>query len=160
MKTIIAGCRDYNDNLALRKRLDYYVEHNSPITEVVSGGAAGVDTIGEWYALLNGIPIKKFPADWNKHGKKAGPIRNRQMAEYADVLLAVWDGKSRGTKNIIDEMNKLKKPVFVVWIGAPIVANTSAGADTHAGDGVYQIGTNEEYEEFNRKRSYKLPSAE
>ncbi|CAB5221997.1 Mycobacteriophage D29, Gp61 [uncultured Caudovirales phage] len=126
MKTIIAGCRNFNDNLLLRKRLDYYTEHNGAITEVVSGGAAGVDTIGEWYALMNGIPVRQFKADWNKLGKKAGPIRNRQMAEYADVLLAVWDGKSRGTKNMIDEMNKLKKPVFIVWIGESFVANTTA----------------------------------
>ena len=160
MKTIIAGCRNYNDILALRKRLDYYIEHNGPITEVVSGGASGVDTMGEAYALLNNIPIKGFPADWNKHGKKAGPIRNRQMAQYADVLFAVWDGKSKGTKNMIDEMNKLKKPVFIMWIGDPIIANAAAGEDNHAGDGGYQIGSREKYEEFNRKRNYKIPGTE
>ena len=62
-----------------------------------------------------------FPADWDKHGRAAGPIRNKQMADYADVLIAVWDGKSRGTKNMIDEMNKLMKPVYIVWIGEPII---------------------------------------
>ena len=64
--------------------------------------------------------------DWNKHGKAAGPIRNRQMAEYADCLIAVWDGKSRGTKNMIDEMNKLMKPVFLIWIGEPFEAQGAA----------------------------------
>ena len=63
-----------------------------------------------------------FNADWNKHGRAAGPMRNKQMADYADVLIAVWDGQSKGTKNMIDQMNKLNKPVFIVWIGEPFHA--------------------------------------
>jgi hypothetical protein len=121
MKTIIAGCRDFTDYNLLEAKVDYYRKDHA-ITEVVCGGATGADALGENYAIQNGIPVKGFPADWNKHGKAAGPIRNRQMAEYADVLIAVWDGKSRGTKNMIDEMNKLKKPVFLIWIGGPIEA--------------------------------------
>ena len=120
MKTIIAGCRDFTDYNLLKSKVDYYRKDNA-ITEVVCGGATGADALGENYAVQNGIPVKGFPADWNKHGKAAGPIRNRQMAEYADCLIAVWDGKSRGTKNMIDEMNKLMKPVYIVWIGEPII---------------------------------------
>lgn len=119
MKTIIAGCRDFTDIHLLKKQLDYYREHTNSITEIVSGGATGADAMGEAYALLNGIPIKGFPANWSKHGKAAGPIRNKEMAEYADCLIAFWDGKSRGTKNMIDTMNKLKKPTYIVWLGAP-----------------------------------------
>jgi hypothetical protein len=121
MKTIIAGCRDFKDYNLLKSKVDAYREDHV-ITEVVCGGATGADALGENYAVQNGITVKGFPADWNKHGKAAGPIRNRQMAEYADCLIAVWDGKSRGTKNMIDEMNKLMKPVFLIWIGEPVEA--------------------------------------
>ncbi len=122
MKTIIAGGRDFKDYNLLKKQVDYYREHKGTITEVVSGGAAGADSLGEMYAIENNIPIKVFNADWNKHGRAAGPMRNKQMADYADVLIAVWDGQSKGTKNMIDQMNKLNKPVFIVWIGEPFHA--------------------------------------
>jgi len=122
MKTIIAGCRGFNDYNLLKEKVDYY-RKDHVITEVVSGTARGADYLGEEYANENGIPIKSFPADWENYGKAAGPIRNRQMAEYADVLIAVWDGKSKGTNNMIIEMNKLMKPVFLIWVGEPIVAN-------------------------------------
>jgi hypothetical protein len=121
MKTIIAGSRTFNDAHLLKDKLDSYRKEHT-ITEIVSGGAAGADARGEAYAILNGINIKMFHADWEAHGKAAGPIRNRQMAEYADVLIAVWDGQSKGTKNMIEEMNKRKKPVFLIWIGGPIEA--------------------------------------
>lgn len=68
------------------------------ITEVVSGVAHGVDKLGERWAQAHKIPVKQFPAQWNKYGNAAGPIRNREMAEYADALIAVWDGQSRGHK--------------------------------------------------------------
>jgi len=124
MKAIIAGGRDYNNYAYLKQQLDYFREHqfDAKITEIVSGGARGVDSMGEQYAAENDIALKIFPADWKTHGKSAGPIRNRQMADYADILIAVWDGESKGTKNMIDTMHKLKKPVFVVWIGAPAFA--------------------------------------
>jgi hypothetical protein len=116
MKTIIAGCRDFNDYHALVQKLDHFRKEHE-VTEVVSGCASGADACGEAYAKAYDIPIKLFPANWNKHGRAAGPIRNREMAEYADQLFAVWDGKSKGTKNMIDTMNKLKKPVYLMWIG-------------------------------------------
>jgi len=86
------------------------------ITEVVSGGARGVDSYGEAWAKARGIAIKRFPADWSTHGKKAGFLRNVQMAEYADVLVAVWDGKSRGTRHMISAAlrRKLKVKVFIL----------------------------------------------
>lgn len=122
MKTIIAGGRDFKDYNLLKKQVDYYREHKGNITEIVSGGANGADTLGEHYAAEYNIPVKIFLADWNKHGRAAGPMRNKQMADYADVLIAVWDGQSKGTKNMIDQMNKLNKPVFIVWIGEPFHA--------------------------------------
>ena len=121
MKTIIAGCRDYHDYDHVRSKIDHFRQTNQ-VTEIVSGNSSGVDVIGERYARENDIPLTLFPADWIKHGRSAGPIRNKQMADYADQLLAVWDGKSKGTKNMIETMNKLKKPVFIIWIGEPFVA--------------------------------------
>jgi hypothetical protein len=75
---------------------------NQKDVEIVSGTAAGADTLGERYAQEKGYEVKKFPAQWDLYGKSAGYKRNQQMAEYADGLIAFWDGKSRGTKHMID----------------------------------------------------------
>lgn len=100
MKVIIAGCRDFNDYAHVCQAIK---ESEFDITELVSGGASGVDRLGERYAKEIKIPLKLFPADWTKHGKKAGPIRNAEMANYSDALIAVWDGCSKGTGNMIDQ---------------------------------------------------------
>lgn len=110
MKVIIAGSRDVTslylvEDASLMSKFD--------ITEVVSGGARGVDRLGEIFAEKNGLPVKVFPADWIRFGKSAGHRRNREMAQYADALVAVWDGVSPGTKGMILEMKKPKKPVFI-----------------------------------------------
>ena len=99
MKTIIAGSRTIVDYQAL---LDAVVDSNFDITEVVSGGARGVDKMGEVFAQNNNINLRVFPADWEKHGRKAGILRNIEMGDYADALIALWDGKSRGTKQMIE----------------------------------------------------------
>lgn len=83
---------------------------------MVSGGANGVDLLGEQWACSWGIPVKQFMADWSKHGRAAGPIRNRQMAEYADALIAIWDGQSRGTKSMIRESRKAGLDVYEVHV--------------------------------------------
>ena len=100
MKVIIAGTRTLTNWKFFVDLLD--TVDRSQWTEVVSGGAYGADEFGERYAAIHNIPVRVFPADWKKYGNAAGPIRNKQMAEYADALVAVWDGKSRGTKNMID----------------------------------------------------------
>ena len=115
MKVIIAGSR----NLGSWSQVTAAIVTSGfeqEMSEIVSGGARGVDRMGEHFASLYKIPLKVFPADWNKNGKAAGPIRNAEMAKYADALIAVWDGESRGTKNMIDEMEKLDKPVHVYQI--------------------------------------------
>jgi hypothetical protein len=71
------------------------------ITEIVSGAAAGVDTLAIEYARKHSFPCKVFPADWKNNGRKAGALRNAEMAAYADYGIAVWDGKSRGTSHMI-----------------------------------------------------------
>lgn len=83
------------------------------MTEVVSGCAQGADAHGETVARSMGIPVSRFPADWKQYGKSAGIRRNAQMAEYADALIAVWDGESRGTKNMIELASARGLLVFV-----------------------------------------------
>jgi hypothetical protein len=121
MKLIIAGSRtieweDAYSSIVESCRLYSSPYYNTLInaTEIISGMAKGVDEAGEYYAYTYDIGIKRFPADWNKHGKAAGPIRNKQMAEYADALLLIWDGQSRGSANMKKEMQKLKKPIYEV----------------------------------------------
>lgn len=110
MKVIIAGGRDITNpdlvELAVR-------QSGFSITEVVSGRAPGVDTLGERWARMNKIPITPFPADWKKYGKPAGPIRNTQMANYAEALIAIWDGKSSGTKDMINQAQAKGLAVFI-----------------------------------------------
>lgn len=114
MKVIIAGSRHIEDWTQVHEAI---VKSGFLVTEVVCGGAAGVDTIGESLATLHNMPVKSFPADWSRYGKGAGPIRNEEMAQYADALIAVWDGKSPGTKHMITEMKKLNKPIHVHLVG-------------------------------------------
>jgi hypothetical protein len=115
MKVIIAGGREINDyELVLRAVLNAGFD----ITSVVSGAAPGVDTMGERFATEAGLELFKFPADWDKHGRAAGPIRNRVMGDFADALIAIWDGKSRGTKNMIDYATKKGLKVYVERIDA------------------------------------------
>lgn len=110
MKVIIAGSRGITDGSIIEKAI---IASGFEITEVVSGTARGVDQLGETWATMAGKKIAKFPADWDTHGKSAGYKRNQQMAEYADALIAIWDGESRGTKHMIDIMKKTGKPTYV-----------------------------------------------
>ncbi len=113
MKVIIAGGRNFNDYNKLRESCDNILVNQKDV-EIVSGTAAGADTLGERYAQEKGYEVKKFPAQWDLYGKSAGYKRNQQMAEYADGLIAFWDGKSRGTKHMIDIANKMGLKVRVV----------------------------------------------
>lgn len=115
MKVIIAGGREINDYDLL---LQAVLNAGFDITAVVSGGARGVDAMGERFAEEAGLQLFKFPADWDKHGRAAGPIRNRVMAEFGDALIAIWDGKSRGTKNMIDQARERGLKVHVEMIYA------------------------------------------
>ena len=111
MKVIIAGTR----NLKISKQqilisLDNFILNP---TEIVSGNSGNVDIAGEIFALELGLKVTRFKANWEL-GKKAGPIRNKEMALYADVLLLIWDGKSKGSANMKKEMLSLNKPVYEV----------------------------------------------
>jgi hypothetical protein len=97
MKLIISGGRDYEMTAYDFYRLEQLLPH---VTEVVSGGARGVDSSGELWASASGVPVTRFPADWSL-GKRAGMLRNREMAEYADAVALFPGGK--GTENMAHE---------------------------------------------------------
>ena len=101
-RVIIAGTRYFNDYALLCEYADYKLSKIRQPIEIVSGHARGADTLGERYAEERGYKLTLFPAEWDKYGKSAGPRRNKEMAEYANALIAIWDGKSIGTKNMID----------------------------------------------------------
>jgi hypothetical protein len=138
MRIIIAGGRTFNDYDKLQTEVNQIlvylsskwgwrksdpnknystIIHDERI-EIVSGTANGADKLGERYAEKYKIPIRRFPADWDGLGKKAGYVRNEQMAKYAEkdngVLIAFWDEKSKGTKHMIDLAKKYGLQVFVV----------------------------------------------
>lgn len=108
MRVIIAGPRDYTNAKELEKAIK---KSKYNITMVVSGGALGVDTMGEAWATKNKKPIVRFPAQWEAFGKAAGAMRNALMAEFGEALIAISAG-SRGTDDMIKQMKKAKKPVF------------------------------------------------
>lgn len=117
MKLIIAGTRNlYLDSpLDLESFIFYFTNYKMP-DEIVSGGARGIDSQGEQLASNRNIKLKIFDANWEENGKAAGPIRNKQMAEYADALLLIWDGESKGSANMKAEMLKLNKPIYELII--------------------------------------------
>lgn len=121
MKVIIAGGRDYADYKTVCKVCDHMLQNQTDDLEIVSGACSsgkhtftradgtkvyGADGLGERYAAERNYAIKHFPADWNQFKRAAGFKRNVQMAEYADALIAFWDGKSPGTKNMIELATK------------------------------------------------------
>lgn len=109
VRVIVAGGRDFDDYSLMQDSLGAILSNrkysfNSFV--IVSGGADGADFLGERYAKQLGFKLDKYPADWNKYGKKAGPIRNEQMVKVAQIAIVYWDGESKGSKNLID--NALK----------------------------------------------------
>lgn len=117
MKVIIAGSRNIDDYKLV---VDTISKSGYNITEVVSGTAVGVDRLGERWAQANDVPVKEMPADWMRHGNSAGPQRNRAMAEYADAAIIIWDGQSRGTRNMIENMIRRKKPYYIGMTSATL----------------------------------------
>ena len=114
-RVIIAGCRDFADYELLKEKCDFYLQNQKPEDIViVSGHASGADALGERYAQERGFGLETFPADWKANGRAAGPIRNAKMASVAHTRIAFWNGKSRGTKNMIDTATKRGLQVAVV----------------------------------------------
>lgn len=112
-RVIIAGGRDFRDYRKLEKACDIFLSQKKNII-VLSGGAKGADSLGERYALLKGYDCQIIKAEWEKYGKSAGYRRNVQMAEKAHAVICFWDGKSKGTKHMIDIAREREIPLRVV----------------------------------------------
>lgn len=103
MRLIVAGSRDITDRRIVREAIEDADLLFGPVDEIVHGGARGVDSIAHDIAKAKGFPkVTPMHAEWDKYGKAAGPKRNAKMAEYGDALVAVWDGKSPGTHDMIE----------------------------------------------------------
>lgn len=115
MRVIIAGSRSitYPAVGPLVARAVLASGWADKITEVLTGRARGVDMAGEDWARRRGLVVVPYYPDWKRYGKAAGPIRNGEMAKDADALIAVWDGESSGTKDMITQMTELGKPVYI-----------------------------------------------
>lgn len=101
-RVIIAGGRDFNDYQLLSATMDNLLRNIAEEIVVVCGQARGADTLGERYARERGYKVDYYPAQWERYGRSAGYLRNEQMAQNADALAAFWDGRSRGTKHMIE----------------------------------------------------------
>ena len=113
MKIIIAGGRDFTDYELMKSKCNHYLQNiDSP--EIVSGMAKGADTLAIWYAKEFKLPLHGFPANWNLLGKKAGVIRNKEMLDFADLVICFWDGRSRSTKNMIEITKEAGKKIRIV----------------------------------------------
>lgn len=118
MKLVIAGSRGLHKprylhtlNLAIKQ---FELLNSVVVSEIVHGGnMQSADFLGWLYASEKNLPIKVFAANWEKYGRRAGPIRNREMLDYGDGLVALWDYQSPGTKHIITIMQEANKPVFI-----------------------------------------------
>lgn len=110
VRTIIAGSRHLTDPELVERAV---IASGFKISVVLSGRARGIDQLGEGWAKKNGTPVELYPANWNEHGRAAGPLRNREMVSKAEALIAVWDGVSRGTEDCIAEARRRGLKVFV-----------------------------------------------
>lgn len=117
---IVAGSRNFNNRTlaykVLNKLKEYLALQGRPIAALVCGMAKGADLLGYQWAKDNNLPILEYPANWAKYGKQAGYLRNKEMSEVGNYLLAFWDGKSPGTKIMIDLMKQAEKEYCVAKI--------------------------------------------
>ncbi len=108
LRVVVAGSRDIVDKKLVFRLLD---NSKFDIYQVVCGCAKGIDSLGREWAIKNRIRVKEFPAEWEKYGKRAGMLRNKEMVDYADAVICIWDGKSKGTLNTIEYTEKCNKPL-------------------------------------------------
>lgn len=107
-RVIIAGGRDFDDYEYLKESMDYFLSKIKRNIVIVCGAARGADTLGARYAEECGYEVRYYPADWKSNGKSAGFIRNLEMAQNADALVAFWNGQSSGTKHMIETARKYR----------------------------------------------------
>ena len=111
MKVAVVGSRTFTDYILLKETLDKLYPN---IQLIVSGGAQGADSLAEKYAQEEGIPTLIIYPEWKKYGKAAGFVRNKDIVGAGDILVAFWDGASKGTKDSIDFAKKLDKRIILV----------------------------------------------
>ena len=116
MRVAVIGSRGLQVN-----HLEDYLPEG--VTEIVSGGARGIDACAKDYALRHGLKLTEFLPEYEKYGRGAPLRRNITIIEYADFVLAFWDGRSRGTKYVIDNCKKRNIPVAVYQPAAGSEAN-------------------------------------
>ena len=117
-RIVIGGSRHFQDYNIFCRLLDHCLETelNGCNITILSGHCSGVDRMAERYAEEHGIPLAVFPAEWERYGRAAGPLRNRHMVEQCDGIIALWDGNSKGTKDLIATARKLDKPLWILNI--------------------------------------------
>ena len=117
MKITIGGCRDFEDYELFKEFVAECIKKmgHEKIT-ILSGHCSGADIMGEKYADEHGYEIEIHLAEWKKYGRAAGPLRNAEMVKESDVVIAFWDGKSKGTKSLVDCAKKSGKVLFVKMI--------------------------------------------
>ena len=118
MRVIVAGSRWFEDYATAEKNITACLCTLSPVDPVVilSGGCRGVDALGERYAAQHGMAVERFLPQWSRYGKRAGPLRNRTMADSCDAVICFWDGVSRGTKSLLDYAKRQQKLVYIIPI--------------------------------------------
>lgn len=114
MKIGIVGSRGFSDYALLCQELEFFDLFYGPITQIVSGGAIGADSLGARWAQEKSIELIVYKPDWKKYKKKAGMIRNTDIVKNSDFVFAFWDGKSKGTKDSIDKSKNLNIPIKVI----------------------------------------------
>lgn len=110
MRVIVAGSRSVTDYAVVRQAI---IDSGFSMTKLVSGGARGVDRLGERFAQERGIEVLRFDAQWTTRKRAAGPIRNERMGRAAEALVAIWDGLSPGTLHMIDVAKRRRLRLFV-----------------------------------------------
>lgn len=114
MKVAVVGSRTFSNRDLLFEKLDELQRVHGGFDLIVSGGATGADALAEEYALARQIEVMVLEADWKRYGRGAGPMRNQEIVKAADVVVAFWNGESRGTANTIEIARRWKKTVVVV----------------------------------------------
>ena len=118
VRVVIAGSRHYENYAEAKQFIDGVIQRTNqgPAVIILSGGCRGADMLGERYAIEKGYAIEKYPAQWDQYGRSAGVKRNKTMAERCDYVICFWDGKSRGTKAMIEYAQKEGKTVEIKYI--------------------------------------------
>jgi hypothetical protein len=113
MKVVICGSRNLQNYQLVEEAV---TRSGFEISIVLSGGSRGVDRIGIAFARNHHHPVQVFMPEWERLGKRAGMVRNREMAQAAEAVIAIWDGKSRGTRNMIGLASIHHLPCFVLLV--------------------------------------------